>query len=570
MKRSKPLLRQFYRGNLGWFFAALVSTLMLGVINLLISWLLQVIVDAAAGSASMDLGFIALCALGTLAGFAAFFLLLRIAYPRFLRKAVTQYKEYAFQALTAKGLNAFSRESAGRYISALTNDVTVIETDYLGKIFTLVQEVLMFFGALAMMLWYSPMLTGISILLSVLPVLASVITGGKLAAAEKQVSAQNESFVATVKDLLTGFPVIKSFRAEAQAQKLFLRENQSVEQAKFRRKATAKTVELLGATAGVVAQLGVFLFGAWLAVSGRGLTPGTVLLFLQLMNFVIQPIGEVPAILAGRKAALALVDKLASSLQENVRSEGEDIPAQLEAGITVRDLSFGYEESAPVLRQVNLTFEAGKRYAIVGGSGSGKTTLLNLLTGSFDQYRGQILYDGHELRQISADSLFSLLTVVQQNVFVFNDTIQNNVTMFRDFPRDQVEKAMDQAGLSQLIAARGADYVCGENGSGLSGGEKQRISIARALLRGSPVLLMDEATSALDAATAFSVTNTVLELENMTRIVVTHRLEEPLLRRYDQIIVLGGGTISEQGTFDQLMEQKGLFYALYTLAQNQG
>ena len=570
MKRSKPLLRQFYRGNLGWFSAALLATLMLGVFNLLISWLLQVIVDAAAGSTTMDLKAIALYALGTFAGFVAFFLLLRIAYPRFLRKAMTQYKEYAFQALTAKGLSAFSRESTGRYISALTNDATVIETDYLGKIFTLVQEVLMFVGALAMMLWYNPLLTGVAILLSILPVLASVITGGKLATAEQQVSARNEAFVATVKDLLTGFPVIKSFRAEAQAQKLFRKENQAVEQAKFRRKATAKTVELLGASAGVVAQLGVFLFGAWLAVSSRGLTPGTVLLFLQLMNFVIQPIGEVPAILAGRKSALALIDKLAASLQENVRAKGKAIPAQLESGIQVRDLSFGYEADTPMLRQVNLTFGAGKSYAIVGGSGSGKTTLLNLLTGSFDQYQGQILYDGHELRQISADSLFSLLTLVQQNVFVFNDTIQNNVTMFRDFPRDQVEKAMKQAGLSQLIAARGGDYVCGENGSGLSGGEKQRISIARALLQGSPVLLMDEATSALDAATAFSVTNTVLNLQNMTRIVVTHRLEEPLLRRYDQILVLGGGAVAERGSFDQLMEQKGLFYALYTLAQNQG
>lgn len=570
MKQSKPLIRQFYRGNLGWFAAALAATLVLGVINLLISWLLQVIVDVAAGSAGMDLGSIALCALGTFLGFVAFFVLLRIAYPRFLRKAMTQYKEYAFRALTAKGLNAFSRESSGRYISALTNDATVIETDYLGKIFPLVQEILMFFGALAMMLWYSPLLTGVAVLLSILPVLASVVTGGKLAAAEQQVSTRNERFVATVKDLLTGFPVIKSFRAEAQAQNLFLRENQSVEQAKFRRKATAKTVELLGASAGVLAQLGVFLFGAWLAVSGRGLTPGTVLLFLQLMNFVIQPIGEVPAILAGRKAALALIDKLSASLQENVRAQGESIPAQLESGIEVRDLSFGYEEAAPVLRHVNLNFQAGKSYAIVGGSGSGKTTLLNLLTGSFDGYDGQILYDGRELRQISADALFSILTLVQQNVFVFNDTIQNNVTMFRDFPRDRVEQAMAQAGLSHLITTRGADYVCGENGSGLSGGEKQRISIARALLQGSPVLLMDEATSALDAATAFSVTNTVLDLQDMTRIVVTHRLEEPLLRRYDEILVLGGGTVTERGAFDQLMEKKGLFYALYTLAQNQG
>lgn len=563
----RAFTRQFYHGNMGWFLAAVFSTLMMGALSLVIAWLLQIVIDLTTGSGSIGLADAVLYTLVFLVGFLIFGAAYRITYPRFLRRAVRQYKEYAFQTLTAKGINSFSNESSSRYISALTNDVTVIETKYLKKIFDLIQETVTFFGAFVIMLWYSPILTGATVVLSILPVLASILTGGRLATAEKQVSAQNETFVSTVKDLLAGFPVIKSFRAEVQAQALFSRENKTVEQSKFRREGTEQTISLLSNAAGITTQLGVFLIGAWLALSGRGITPGTVMAFVQLMNYILTPISELPAILAGRRASMALIDKLAQSLQENVRPQGQDIQPRLESGITLRGLSFAYEENAPVLRNVNLQFEAGKSYAIVGGSGSGKTTLLNLLTGGLERYEGEILYDGQELRKISANSLFSLLTMVQQNVFVFNDTIRGNVTMFRDFDQDQVDRAISQAGLTQLIAARGEDYICGENGSGLSGGEKQRISIARALLQGAPVMLMDEATSALDASTAFEITSAILDIQGMTRIVVTHRLEEKLLRRYDAIIVLGGGGVCEQGHFDQLMDRRGLFYALFTLAQ---
>ncbi|MDE5680499.1 MAG: ATP-binding cassette domain-containing protein, partial [Lachnospiraceae bacterium] len=148
------------------------------------------------------------------------------------------------------------------------------------------------------------------------------------------------------------------------------------------------------------------------------------------------------------------------------------------------------------------------------------------------------------------------------------DTIRNNITMFREFPDAQVESVIRQSGLAALIADKGEDYVCGENGNGLSGGEKQRISIARALLRGAPVMLVDEATAALDAATAYEVTSAILDIESFTRIVVTHRLEEGLLKRYDEILVMKSGSICEKGCFAELMEQKGLFYSLFVVSQS--
>ena len=159
------------------------------------------------------------------------------------------------------------------------------------------------------------------------------------------------------------------------------------------------------------------------------------------------------------------------------------------------------------------------------------------------------------------------MSVIEQNVFVFNASIRDNITMFRSFPPAALAQAIHRAHLEQLLAERGEDYLCGENGSGLSGGEKQRISIARSLLKHASVLLADEATAALDAQTAHQVTDDILSLTGVTRIVVTHTLEQAALRRYDGILVLKNGRIAESGTFDALMAQKGYFYALYTVSQ---
>lgn len=335
----------------------------------------------------------------------------------------------------------------------------------------------------------------------------------------------------------------------------------------MQKRRTEHLIELLAGAAGIVAQLGIFLVGAWMAVTGRGVTAGVVIVFVQLMNYILNPISQVPLLVSNRKAALALIDKLAAALDENVREEGVCIPASLEKGIEIRDLTYGYEPDQPVLNHISLKLEAGKSYAIVGASESGKSTLFNLLMGSSSQYEGEILVDGMPLRKISSESLYELITLVQQNVFVFHDTIRNNVTMFHQFPDEEVTQALNRSGLSELIAQRGADFVCGENGSSLSGGERQRISIARALLRGTPVILMDEATAALDAATACQVSSAILDLKGLTRVVVTHRLEESLLRRYDQILVMRAGQISEQGSFDELMQKKELFYSLYQISR---
>jgi len=565
---ARQLTAQFFRGNLPMFALAVFAALTGGTLNLIVTWLMQQLIDAASGlPGALPLGQLAWITGGFILLCAALMLLKYASEPRFIEKAMRQYKDFAFQKLTEKSISSFRAESTAAYLSALTNDAASIEADDLSQLLSVITKAVTFFGALAMMLWYSPLMTAIAAGVTVLPLIASLLTGGQLQAAEKRVSDQNRDFTAALSDCLGGFSVVKTFRAEKEIFRLFAESNRALEQEKFSRRRLKALVGMIGATTGIIAQLGVFLAGAYLALTGKGLTAGAVILFVNLMNFMIEPVAELPALLAARKAARGLIAKLADALeQDEVQPDGVQI-APLMRQLRLEDVRFSYDGETEILRGVSAVFDAGKAYAIVGASGSGKSTLLNLLTTPGMAYAGKILLDGTELRTVSPESLYETVSVIQQNVFVFNASIRDNVTMFRSFPPEELAQAVRRAQLESLLAERGEDYLCGESGSGLSGGEKQRISIARSLLKHASVLLADEATAALDAQTAHQVTDDILSLSGVTRIVVTHTLEQAALRRYDGILVLKDGRIAESGSFDDLMAQKGYFYALYTVSQ---
>lgn len=566
-KLRKQYTRQFYKGNCLYIIIGIIQSVILAISQLYLAWLMQELVDTAIGaSTTYTLGQVLLFGLVCIGLFVLKSALDYVSKPKFKAKAIQQYKNKVFEDLSRKNISAFTGENTSLYLSALTNDASTIE-NYLNNIFVLVFFILEFFGALALMFWYSPALTGISIASALLPVAASLLAGNRLAKAEEAVSNQNEAFVASLKDSLSGFSVIKSFRAEIAICRQFAADVKAVANAKCRRDRIDIIINGMGSLAGVGAQFTVFFAGAWLALSGRGASAGMIMAFVQMMNYVISPIASVPQILALRKSAYALVDKLAAALNENVRDEGDHIPQTLDKGITVNDVTFSYDGEKEALSDVSITFEAGKSYAIVGSSGSGKSTLLNLLMAGYSNYKGSICYDGKELRSISSESLYDLVSLIQQNVFVFNNTVRDNVTMFHPFDDKAVNQALALSGLSEFITRRGEDALCGENGCNLSGGEKQRISIARSLLRKSPVLLMDEATAALDNQTAFRVISSILDLEGLTRIVVTHALDESILARYDKILTMKAGRLVETGTFEELMEKKGYFYSLYTVSQ---
>lgn len=565
---GKQLRGQFFYKNIPIFCLAVFAALAAGSLNLILSWIIQQLMDTAAGESGalsfrtlllISAGFVLLCAGLSLLNYAS--------QPRFLERAMRQYKDFAFKKLIGKSISSFRDESAAGYLSALTNDAASIETNYLAQMLAMITKAVTFIGALLLMCRYSLLMTAIAAGLTVLPLIASLLTGNRLQAVESRVSERNGEFTAALSDCLAGFTVVKNFKAEREIFHLFAQSNKALEHEKFTGRRIKMLVGMIGAVTGIFAQLGVFIAGVYLSMKGGSMTPGAVVLFVNLMNFIISPIAELPGLLACRKAALGLVDKLAAALERSSSREGSETLNRLEHGIRLENVSFAYEPGKTVLHGINAEFEAGRAYALVGGSGSGKSTLLNLLMAAETNYSGHILADGIELSDISTESLYGTIAAIQQNVFVFNASIKDNVSMFRDFPKTEMDEAIARAHLGALIRERGEDYLCGENGSGLSGGEKQRISIARSLLKKSSVLLADEVTAALDAQTAHRVSSDILDLQGITRIVVTHTLEESLLRRYDKIFVLRGGRIEEAGSFADLMANKGYFYALFTVAQ---
>ena len=565
---GKQLRGQFFYKNIPIFCLAVFAALAAGSLNLILSWIIQQLMDTAAGESGalsfrtlllISAGFVLLCAGLSLLNYAS--------QPRFLERAMRQYKDFAFKKLIGKSISSFRDESAAGYLSALTNDAASIETNYLAQMLAMITKAVTFIGALLLMCRYSLLMTAIAAGLTVLPLIASLLAGNRLQAVESRVSERNGEFTAALSDCLAGFTVVKNFKAEREIFRLFAQSNKALEHEKFTGRRIKTLVGMIGAVTGIFAQLGVFIAGVYLSMKGGSMTPGAVVLFVNLMNFIISPIAELPGLLACRKAALGLVDKLAAALERSSSREGSETLNKLEHGIRLENVSFAYEPGKTVLHGINAEFEAGRAYALVGGSGSGKSTLLNLLMAAETNYSGHILADGIELSDISTESLYGTMAAIQQNVFVFNASIKDNVSMFRDFPKTEMDEAIARAHLGALIRERGEDYLCGENGSGLSGGEKQRISIARSLLKKSSVLLADEVTAALDAQTAHRVSSDILDLQGITRIVVTHTLEESLLRRYDKIFVLRSGRIEEAGSFADLMANKGYFYALFTVAQ---
>lgn len=563
---AREYFRAFFDHNRARFVAALALTALDMPAALVGSWLIGEIIDViSAGDLARLQSIFAFSAVFVVLAFAVTTAMYRVKCE-FIRRALTQYKSLAFSRLSEKSIRAFSRENTGSYLSLLTNDVASVEEGYLKRGFLLVYYALLFVGTLVMMLLYSPLLTLVAVGLSLLPIAASVLMGRELAVRERAVSDDNEAFVSQLRDLLAGFSVIKSFKAEEQARDLFDAANGRVEKTKRRRYWWECLVSAVsGNLCASVLQFGVFLVGAWLAIEGQ-ITAGTVLIFVNLCNYLMQPINIVPQYWASRQAASGLVEKLAEATRENAERAGEKVEPPLRRGIEVSHVSFGYAPGVPVLRDVSLEFSAGRSYAVVGASGSGKSTLLNLLMGGYDGYEGSITIDGHELRGVDAGSLYDLVSLIDQSVFLFDDTIRANVTMFRDFPDEAVDDAVRRAGLAELVAEKGSDFRCGENGALLSGGERQRVSIARALLRRTPVLLVDEATASLDNQTARAVGEEILGLEGLTRVVVTHRLEASLLARYDEVVAMRDGRVVERGRFDELMEARGYFYSLFTVS----
>ena len=560
---NKSVKSYIYKGNIFNFVVLTFTSLFQTAAMIIISLMLEKIMAIATAKdleALYEQGimFLVLFVLSVL-----MYMLITYLKPKYQKKAITQYKTNIYTHILDKNIANFNKHNTSTYISALTNDVTKIEEDYLFSAFDLITNITLFICTIVVMLIYSPLLTLSGIILSLLPFIGAIIVGGKLAFHEKEISDQNASFMHFIKDNLIGFSTIKVFKSEGKIKELFVKNSNVLENKKTSKKKTLALMEMVQTVLSLVSQFGVFFIGAYISIKTGDIAPSVILLFVQLMNYIISPLMQIPSSLSKRLACKPLFEKISEIIQkESDNNQGEAIDDINE--ITISNLKFMYDDKV-ILNDITHKFERNKSYAVVGTSGSGKTTLINLLLGKYNNYSGNIYYNNTELREISIDSLFEVSSFVEQNVFVFDDSIINNITMYSNIGDELLKEAINKSGLATLIEEKGPEYRCGENGCNLSGGEKQRISIARALVKKSKLLLLDEATSALDNETSSSIINNLLQIDNTTKIMITHRLDEEILRKFDEIIVLKNGNIVEHGTYKELIDNNATFKSLVEL-----
>ena len=480
------LRRSLFWDNKGLLFGGFFFYILLFATTVFSPLIASNIVNAAvAQSVSGILFFIALDILMTIATIVIR-MTLRHLVPKFIYQACTKYRNTAFKYLLAKKISSFEGGGGSDYISALTNDIYSIETSYLEKMFLLAGKCIAFVIALTMLFIQSIPLAIVAIISSIFPLAVSITRlGDRLASDQKGASDGASTFVAQISDLIKGFPLIKSFDAGSSALRLFNLDNANLEKAKQCYRKTDRLIMIVGTAAFDVSQGAVLGFGAYLCATNQGVTPGGILMAALLMGYIGLPFEEVPPVLAARKASYKLIDKLAGLLAEETEEEGTVGLSSVTDAITVNNVSFGYDKNTPVLKNISITFGAKKSYAVVGASGSGKSTLLSLLMGGYPTYTGTISYDSLELKTITRKSLYQNVSLVQQECFLFDASVKDNVTMFGDYPDNLIMDACNRAGLAEFIEKNGLDYRCGEGGSNLSGGERQRICIARSLLKGS-------------------------------------------------------------------------------------
>ena len=560
---NKSVKSYIYKGNIFNFIVLTFTSLFQTAAMIIISLMLEKIMAIATAKdleALYEQGMIFLI---LFVSSILIYLLITYLKPKYQQKAITQYKNNIYGHILDKNIANFNKHNTSTYISALTNDINKIEESYLFSAFDLITNITLFLCTIVVMLIYSPLLTLAGIILSLLPFIGAIIVGGKLAFHEKEISDQNASFMHFVKDNLIGFSTVKVFKSEKKIKELFVKNNYILENKKASKTRTLAIMEMVQTILSLVSQFGVFFIGAYISIKTGDIAPSVILLFVQLMNYIINPLMQIPSSLSKRLACKPLFTKISEIIQiESDNSQGDLIENIDE--ITISNLKFMYDDKK-ILKEINYKFEKNKSYAIVGTSGSGKTTLINLLLGKYNDYSGSIYYNETELKDISLDSLFEISSFVEQNVFVFDDSIINNITMYSNIDEELLKESIKKSGLSKLIEEKGPDYRCGENGCNLSGGEKQRISIARALVKKAQLLLLDEATSALDNETSSSITNNLLEIDNTTKIMITHRLDEEILNRFDEIIVMKNGNIVEYGTYKELMNNNSTFKSLVEL-----
>ncbi|WP_352404186.1 ABC transporter ATP-binding protein [Sporanaerobacter acetigenes] len=484
------------------------------------------------------------------------------------KNVIKSIRQDIFEKVINMDIVEFQKNYGSDFISILNNDVAILEENYFAPIYNSVTIVLMIVASFIMLMRLDKTLALVGLVLSIISIVLPKTTEKKAIESQKKVSESYGVFSRKTKDYFQGFRVVKSFNILGEIKKEFKEYNDYLESSKYKYSKVQAMTIAISYFGNVGMYIAMLVIGVYLAIKGKT-TLGTVMGAAQLTNN-LKMIANVGANINQIKSTKFVVDKFADI--KHIDNTSQNCGDKLEVfndSIELNDVNFSYDGEKNVLDGIDMRFEKGQKYAIVGESGCGKTTLLKVLMGYFPNMGGKIMIDKRDVGKLNIKYMSNILSIMQQNVFLFDTTIKNNITLFKDYPEEEIEDVIEKTQLKMLIQSLedGLDTYIGEAGDKLSGGERQRISMARAFLKKKPILLLDEATSSLDNLTANEIEETVFTMEDVTVISVTHVLNEERLKRYNKIFVLKDGKVIEEGNFDELMNKSEYFYSMYNINQ---
>ena len=559
-------MKQLIKNHQKAFYAFMIFNILVPLTNIAFAYSIKGIIDSGMSQNEDALTQAVLVGASVIFIYAGLnFISLRLK-NRLVRQIMSRYKNKVFQSILDRDYRDFSKEKSGKFISVLTENMKKIEQDYLHQYFNISKNLsLMIFSLLAMFIgnWY---LTLLVIIASIIPMMISGFIGQKSAYLQKSAMIADQKYLAKVKDILAGFLVIKSFNVKEAIRQDYRNESEKLDEIYFMKGKFDVLANVISQLSGMIVFLVAFGGGMYLVFNGHT-TIGSVTAIVQLVNFVVMPLNEVGMGMSKFREGQATLD--AFEVKDVIELQTGKMKEYFDDVISFSNIDFSYPNTEEkIFNHLSLKIQKGEKIAIVGMSGSGKSTLFNLLLRFYDVTSGHISIDNQDIQAISAESLYNLMTIVQQDIYIFDDTLRANITLNQSFTDEEIKKAVQQSGLESYVLENelGLQDLCGENGSNLSGGQKQRVSIARALIRKTPILLLDEATSSLDNQVTTEIESSILDIQNLTALVVTHKLNENILKKYDRILFMKDGVIVEDGSFSDLMDRRGEFYKLFELS----
>ena len=559
-------MKQLIKNHQKAFYAFMIFNILVPLTNIAFAYSIKGIIDSGMSQNEDALTQAVLVGAGVIFIYAGLnFISLRLK-NRLVRQIMSRYKNKVFQSILDRDYRDFSKEKSGKFISVLTENMKKIEQDYLHQYFNISKNLsLMIFSLLAMFIgnWF---LTLLVIIASIIPMMISGFIGQKSASLQNSAMVADQKYLAKVKDILAGFLVIKSFNVKDAIFEDYSHESENLDEIYFIKGKFDVLANVISQLSGMIVFLVAFGGGMYLVFNGYT-TIGSVTAIVQLVNFVVMPLNEIGMGMSKFREGQATLN--AFEVKDVTGLQTGETKEYFDDVISFSNIDFSYPNTEEkIFNHLSLKIQKGEKIAIVGMSGSGKSTLLNLLLRFYDVTSGHISIDNQDIQAISAESLYNLMTIVQQDVYIFDDTLRSNITLNQFFTDEEIKQAVQQSGLESYVLENesGLQALCGENGSNLSGGQKQRLSIARALIRKTPILLLDEATSSLDNQVTTEIENSILDIQDLTALVVTHKLNENILKKYDRILFMKDGVIVEDGSFSDLIDRRGEFYKLFELS----